>query len=219
MNNLEQANAPVEKGNASSEETLVALNAFIEFYTGKVIHDNCKNLSRDACDQLMQEVAQSTRIKTWLALQERKVEHLKAYIMCIIYHEFISIVRQKSRFVQMLTGENGETVQNSVMFVQDEMLRDPAVVLERRLDVEERMQAFAKATQLLPSRQMQAILCSMIEKVDDIIGFKKVIEDHHIDIEVFVWPDNEADKKLLKASIQPARRKVAQLMGIAFPRK
>ena len=219
MNNLEQANAPVEKGNASSEETLVALNAFIEFYTGKVIHDNCKNLSRDACDQLKQEVAQSTRIKMWSALQERKIEHLKAYTMSIVYHEFISIVRQKSRFVQMLTDEMEGLVQNPVRIAQDEMLRDPAAVLERRLDVEERLEAFAKAVQLLPSRQMQAILCSMIEKVDDIISFKKVIEDHHIDIEVFVWPDNEADKKLLKASIQPARKNIARFMGIILPRK
>src|SRR5438128_406102 len=140
MNNLEKPHQLAEKGNASHEETLIALNAFIEFYAGKVVHDNCKNLSRDARDQLKQEVAQNTRIKIWSALQVRKIEHLKAYTITTVYHELISIVRHKRKNVQMLTDEMEGIEQNSVMVAQDEMLYNPAYVLERRLDVEERLE-------------------------------------------------------------------------------
>src|SRR5207248_2010234 len=103
MNGWMPSTTTAEAESLSSEELLVALNAFIEFYASVIVHSHSRDLAEDALYHLRQEVAQNTRIKLWFALQKREIEHLKAYTMSVVYHEYVSIVRQKQRNVQMLT--------------------------------------------------------------------------------------------------------------------
>jgi len=96
---------------------------------------------------------------------------------------------------------------------------DPAYELEQSLAVEERMEMTADAVQSLHSRQQRAIICSLKERVDDAIHLKNALAARHIDVETIVWPDNKADKQLLKASISAARKNIAQFMSITLPCK
>ena len=219
MTGQEKAAIFPNEASISINETLICLDWFIDFCARKVVHSSSSTFSPDVLYQLKEEVAQNTRIKLWIALQERPIEHIKAYISRVAYHEYISIVRQNKSFVYMLTNEEGEPLQDHVNIVSGEMPGDPASELGQSLAVEERMEMTADAVQSLHSRQQRAIICSLKERVDDAIHLKNALAARHIDVETIVWPDNKADKQLLKASISAARKNIAQFMSITLPCK
>src|SRR5438270_2470340 len=135
MTGQEQAAIFPNEVSISINEILSYLDWFIDYCARKVVHSSSSILSPDVLYQLKEEVAQNTRIKLWIALQERPIEHIKAYISRIAYHEYISIVRQNKSFVYMLTNEEGEPLQDHVNIVSGEMPGDRASELEHSLPV------------------------------------------------------------------------------------
>ena len=183
MNIIEWPTTSSGNCDSSYEEILVKFDAFIVACARKVVHENSKNLSPDVLYRMKEEVAQNTRIKLWLALQKRQIEYIKAYICRIVYHEYISIVRQNSPFVQMLTNENWENLQESVMVTLSETMHDPAYVFEQDIAVNECMAEVVDAVLLLYPCQRRAMICTLEEKIDDPNRLKEAFRARGIDID------------------------------------
>ncbi len=72
----------------------------------------------------------------------------------------------------------------------------------------------AAALSNLAPRQRRAMICMLLDKVDDPLPLKQALKSNHIDASGMCWPSNKAEKRLLQASLPAARRALANLMHI-----
>jgi DNA-directed RNA polymerase specialized sigma24 family protein len=160
----------------------------------------------------LNEMKQNVRIKLWRALQARSIQYPFAYVRTIIINEFNDLGRGRKPLEQIVLDDYGEVNQGQVLVNLSEGWGDPEHALEQREAVESYLDVTVEAISTLPRRQQLAMVCLLLERIDDIIQLKEVFERYQIPIEVEDWPNDKVDKQRLKALISVARRKIAQFI-------
>ncbi len=167
-------------------------------------------VSIDVMDLELDELAQITRCKLWLALQREPIDNIKAYIHCIVYHEVINIIRRHcSRPTQPLkVDEHGELYEGRALIEPGKGMRDPSYELELEETAKDYMLQITKIVKTLPPRQQHVIICLLKDRVDDLLPMIDAFAQHDINIETIQWPTEESDIHKLKASLSAARKKL-----------
>ncbi|HEY6408660.1 MAG TPA: hypothetical protein VIY29_14435, partial [Ktedonobacteraceae bacterium] len=62
--------------------------------------------------------------------------------------------------------------------------------------------------------QRCAMILVLLDKIDDPLPLKQALKSNHIDASGMCWPSNQAEKRVLQASLPAARRNLANLMQI-----
>jgi DNA-directed RNA polymerase specialized sigma24 family protein len=163
---------------------------------------------------VVDELAQKTRIKLWQITQKQHIVNPKPYISCIIRTESIDMMRSYRHALPLPTDEDGELYQGNLLIVLSEGMDDPACELEQKEAATDLIEAVADALLELPPRQNFAMTCSLLERACDVLQFTKALKKRRVNIEMAQWPDDEADTHRLKASVATARRKIAQHMAL-----
>ena len=162
-----------------------------------------------------EDVAQEAFIKLLLSAKKQPIESPKAYIRKIVHTVKIDIARKyKPNLNQAFpTDENGEISEDSLSDVSGMGLNNPETLLEEEEAVEERMQEIVTAIATFHPRQRRATICTLRDRVDDLLQFVDALSTSGIDSEA-QWPAPQPDRQRLQASYAPARRKIAQRMGV-----
>jgi DNA-directed RNA polymerase specialized sigma24 family protein len=164
----------------------------------------------EVLDLEIDELAQITRYKLWLVLRREPITNIKAYIRCIVNHEVINLIRrQKSHSVQpLMVDEQGELCDGRLLIALSEGMRDPSYEIEQEEMAKDCMLQMTEFVEALPPRQKYAIICSLKDRVDDLLQLIDTFMYHDIDIETVRWPTNKHDIQNLKASLSVARKKL-----------
>lgn len=164
------------------------------------------------------DIVQNVLIKFWQALERQPIEHPKSYIQTIVRNEFCDRARKGELAHPLPVDDDGELYMAHVQADESVDLADPAeaYVVEESLDVWLSVTADVVSNHLSP-RQQRAIACLLNEVVDERIPLVRAFEEYDMDIETFVWPHDEDEKRLLKASISAARHNIARLLDVDLP--
>jgi arabinogalactan endo-1,4-beta-galactosidase len=149
------------------------------------------------------------RIKLWHALEEKHIEYPKAYIRTMVRNEFNDLPRRRKAPLSLIFDEDGELYMGDAGGHEGVGMADPADEFEESERMDELMNSTASAVKKLSPRQQQAMIFEINEKIDSSLQFVQSLRKHQIEINMLDWPEDEADKKLLKASLSPARQKMA----------
>ena len=196
------------------EETLARLNTFIVALVERKARYSSNFARPEVFDLEVDEVVQRVRYKFWKALRERHIENPEAYIRSIVRNEFNDLSRKRKEPLPLLTDEDGELYLGDAVELEGRGMTDPAEEYEESESLEELMDSTASAVAKLSPRQQQAMICEMYEKIGSTLQLIQALRKHQVEIKTVDWPEDEADKKLLKASLSPARHKVAKSLGL-----
>ena len=160
------------------------------------------------------ELAQRVRINLWHALQEKNIRNIKAYTRRIVHNEFVNLLRGREPPLPLPMTEDGELWEGNILVTPGEGMADPAFEVEEQEAVAQCTSEAAAAISTLPPRQKDAITALLHERLDNLILAVDSFRQFDIDIEASQWPEEEDEKRLLKASISAARRNVARLLDV-----
>ena len=163
-------------------------------------------------DLEVDETAQRVRIKFWQALVTKRIEFPKAYLRKMVSNEFHDLSRRREQPLSLLTDDDGEWYLGDMEGLEKAWEMDPADEFEERESLDELMDSTLDALAKLAPRQQQAMICDLYEKIDTTLQLIEALREHCVDVKTVEWPENEADKTLLKASLSPARHKIAKYM-------
>jgi len=166
---------------------------------------------------VVDELAQKTRIKLWQATQRQRIKNPRHYIRCIIRTESIDMVRSYKHILPLPTDEDGELYQGDLLVSASEGMDDPAREFEQKEAATDLIEAVADTLRTLPPRQNFAMTCYLLERVCDNRQFTKALKKREVNIEMAQWPYDKAEAHRLKALIATARRKLAQHMALNVP--
>jgi len=196
---------------ADVQETLVRLDPYIVALVHSMAGRLTGFVSQALLDLELDDVAQEVRIRFWMALRVKHIVYPKAYIRRIISNTFNDWLR-KHRYLSLSFDENGEIATGEVLFASKESAADPLEVLEQQENYTELLELTAQSIASMDKarRQQHVAICSLKERVDDLLQFTEALHKHSIDATSFQWPSDEDGEKLLKASLAPARRAIAK---------
>jgi DNA-directed RNA polymerase specialized sigma24 family protein len=164
---------------------------------------------RDEIDELAQRV----RFKLWLTLRKKRINNLRAYIRSVVYTEVINMVRQYQAALPLPLDEDGELYQGNIIATPGEGMQDPAYEIEQEEAIDDYMTEAVEAVVKLPPRQQQAMICSLIDKIDDVLPLIDTLRNHAINIEEVNWPEESDELQRLQASLSIARKKLRKMKG------
>ena len=167
----------------------------------------------EVLDLEIDEIVQRVRIKFYKALLSRHIDHPKSYIRTIVENEFRDLSRKRMPPLPLQTDEDGELYMGDIVVTESEGLSDPQEVVIEEERVSELMEFAAPAISKLPPRQRLAMICKIKEEVGERIEVIDAFVDCFIEIEEFQWPEDEAEKTLLKASLPAARQNLLKAVG------
>jgi DNA-directed RNA polymerase specialized sigma24 family protein len=166
---------------------------------------------------VVDELAQKTRIKLWQATRKQHIINPGPYIKCIIRTESIDMMRSYKHVLPLPADEDGELYQGDLLVSPSEGMDDPASELEQKEAATDLIEVVADILLALPPRQNFAMTCYLLERVSDIRQFTKALKKREVNIEMAQWPYDKADAHRIKASVATARRKIAQHMALGVP--
>ncbi|SRR6266487_433414 len=175
-------------------------------YRGMIASSTLEDLDRD-------ELTQQIRIKIWRALQRGHIETPQAYIKCIAHHEIIDMVRRQKPTLPLPMDEEDELYTGSLLVTPQGDMMDPASEFERKEEEMELLACTVKLVRSLPPRQRQAMISSLLERVDDPLSLMRMFKEYQVDV-VESWPEDKSERLRLQASLSVARKKVEHAMGI-----
>ncbi len=196
------------------EETLVRLNTFIVALVGRKARLSSNFARPEVFDLEVDEMVQRVRCKFWKASQVRRIEHPEAYLRTIVSNEFNDLSRKPRRPLPLLTDDDGELYLGDAQEFEYARTMDPADEFEESESLDELMDSAAAAVSKLSPRQQQAMICELNEKIGATLQLIQALRNHRVEVETVDWPADEADKKLLKASLSPARHKMVECLGL-----
>ncbi len=161
-------------------------------------------------DMEADELVQRVRIKFWQALNKYHIEYPRAYLKRIIYSEFSDMKRQQNAHPPLPLDESWVGCQLD----QFENAPDPADEIEQRLEGEELLEGIIQMILHLPPRQRTAIICFLLDQIDDPAYLTALFKAHKVNIEALQWPHSKAERKLLQASLYIARQTLARNLHI-----
>lgn len=161
----------------------------------------------ETLDLDVSEIAQKTRIKLWLAAQKGPIQNPYAYVRKIVYHEAVNMVRANKNTQPIQVDDDGELRQDTLRY-QPLGSDDPAYEVEQDEQLAEYVERAATAIEELPKRQRQAMLCSLRERIDDILPLLPACREHKLDIMEAHWPEEKDERHRLKALLSISRKKL-----------
>lgn len=177
------------------------------------IHIEVEKRASNLSPEKVNEIKQNVRIKLWRALQQRVIQNPVAYTRVIIKSVFGDLGRESKRLYSLSCDDYGEVIQGSALVNLSEGWDNPEYIVEQEETTAHRLQVIVEAISLLPPRQRQAIVCSLLQRIDNATQLKKVFELYQVPIEMEDWPDDPEEVQRLKALVSIARRKIAQFMN------
>jgi RNA polymerase sigma factor (sigma-70 family) len=166
-------------------------------------------VSRDLLDLETDEVVQRVRIQLWYALQRTAIEKPKAYVRRMVRNEVLQLIRRNKSTTPLLLDHDGELFQGNPLSIGTRA-EDPAEQVEEDFTATHSLESVLDAINEFPPRQRDAMLMSMKESVDDILGLQKACEVRHIELECINWPEDQKAKLLLRASLSVGRRRLRE---------
>ena len=156
------------------------------------------------------DVAQEAFIKLLLISEKQPIKSHNAYIRRIVHTIVVDSLRKfKPHLYHALPiDEEGEIREGNLIVTQSAELGDPEVIFEQKEAVEELMDELMDVVSELRPRQMHSTICTLKDRVDDLIQFVDALQEKGIDSEL-QWPLGKTERQRLQASYSPAKRKVA----------
>ena len=168
----------------------------------------------DTFDFDLNELTQTMRIRLWKACQKQVIDNPRAYIRKIASTAAVDLVRHHKPSVYLSAALNGEPgPDNSRLAQTGILLQDPAHEIELEEIESTLLSKLVEPILGLPPRQKQAMLCSLKEHQNDVPALIQALKDKGIDFETLYWPEEEHEKRLLKASLSVARKKLRGLLS------
>ncbi len=194
---------------ASIEEILEQNDPFIVAHVRERVCQDPALMRAVTRDTEIDDLAQQVRIKFWHALEEKEITYPKAYIRRIVNSEIVDMMRRlKLPPVALPEDEEGEIYAGKVLVTPSEEMADPAEVVEQQEAVTCRMREVAGAVVKLPVRQQHAMICTLRDRVDNLLLLMDAFERQGYDLKRWEWPEMKREKVLLQASLSYARRSV-----------
>ena len=109
--------------------------------------------------------------------------------------------------------EDGEIQEDNLVVIPGAELGDPEAILEEKEAVEELMGELVDVVSELRPRQMHSTICTLKDRVDDLLQFVDALQEKGIESEL-QWPLGTTERQRLQASYSPAKRKVASFIGV-----
>jgi len=196
-----------------SDERSEHINETLEQYDAFIVAQVRERVCQDPAlmravmrDLEIDDLAQLVRIKFWHALQEKEITYPKAYIRRIVNSEIVDMMRRlKLPLVALPEDEEGEIYCGKVLVSPSEGMADPAEVVEQQEAETCRMREVAEAVVKLPERQQHAMICTLGERVDNLLLLADSFEQCGCDMRRWEWPQMKREKVLLQASLSYAR--------------
>ena len=162
-----------------------------------------------------EDVAQEVFMKLWIISQKQLIENPKAYIRRIVHTTVVDMVRKfKPHLYQALpVDEDGEIQEGNLVVIPGAELGDPEAILEEKEAAEELMGELVDVVSELRPRQMHSTICTLKDRVDDLLQFVDALQEKGIESEL-QWPLGTTERQRLQASYSPAKRKVASYIGV-----
>jgi DNA-directed RNA polymerase specialized sigma24 family protein len=213
--NLEHLGGVSEKKcNVNIEEILVRFDAYIVILVQHKARHSSNIAQPDIVDLEIDEIIQRVRIKLWIALLTKEIEHQKAYIRSIVSNEFNDLGRRRKLPLPLPVDEDGELYMGNVLVNQGEGLADPSVEFEKQEMMDDLMEFTAQVVTVLPPRMKQAMINHLNDQVDNLLRLTEAFERRKVNIKTMNWSDDPIETKRLKASISPARHIIARRVGL-----
>jgi RNA polymerase sigma factor (sigma-70 family) len=201
--------APPSNQEETNEAILKRFDYYIVYHARSLVHRYSTSANPELLDEA-DELVQRTRIKFWQMLNKSHIEYPRAYLKRIIYTEFSDMKRQQKTHPPLSLDEDWPGNQ----LEQLENAPDPADEVEQRLEGEEFTQEVIQLILHLPPRQRSAIICLLLDQIDDPAHLADMFKKHKLNVEVSQWPNGKAEKKLLQASLYIARQTLAKNLHI-----
>ncbi len=146
------------------------------------------------------DLAQETCIKLWLISRKHSIQSPKAYIRWLVQSVKVDMLRKyKIQGYQALpVNEDGELQEGHLLVTQSLELGDPETILEQDESFDELLEVLLEAVADLHPRQQQASVCTLRDRVDDLLGFVDALQAKGIESEV-QWPEDKVDHQRLQA--------------------
>lgn len=189
------------------EGTLRRLDGYIISRVQRLGRCYSRDIHPAVLDLELDEIIQRVRIKLWQALEKRDIHYPYAYIKLIIQSEFIDMKRRKKPYLSLSTDEG--LIHDEVEIAARHMA-DPAETMAQEIDASTCLKEMTQAVLALPPRQQYAIICSLKERVDDLRQLIEAFKEQKMDIQAIQWPAGKAEKRLLHASLVPAKKTLAK---------
>ncbi|MFL5654277.1 MAG: RNA polymerase sigma factor [Ktedonobacteraceae bacterium] len=173
-------------------------------------------ICRDVSDADLQDIAQ----EAWVSFSRKSngdIDNSEAYITQIIRNKFRDHLRQEKRRSRLPTISLSAYAENpgiELAAISGAGLINPANELDDQMEKIDFLNNLAAALPKLAPRQRRAMICTLLDKVDDPLPLKQALKSNHVDASGMCWPSNKAEKRLLQASLPAARRALANLMHI-----
>lgn len=191
-----------------TEEFLEQYDTFILSQARKNVFDTRKLFHPDVLDMEIDDLAQKTRIKLWQARQKQQIEKPKAYISRIAHNESVSMIRQHKPVSSLPLDEDGELYQGNFIGTFGREIPDPLYELEQKESDLLSLDTTIDAISTLPQCQQHAMICSLKEKVDDLLTFLDICREHNIDAETIHRPGSSDEVQAQRSSMTVARKKL-----------
>lgn len=192
------------------ELSLHHLDGYIVSQVHRLGHCYARDFHPAVLDLELDEIVQRVRIKFWQALEKRDIHYPHAYIKLIIQSEFIDMKRRKKGYLSLPIDE--EFIQAEAEIAAPHTA-DPAETMVQQMDTSMRLKELIQAVLALPSRQQYAVICTLKDRVDDLKQLTEAFRAYKMDIQAIQWPAGKAEKRLLYASLAPAKKALAQSLG------
>jgi DNA-directed RNA polymerase specialized sigma24 family protein len=190
----------------SSNEILEDLDRDIDKLASRIVPRNV--VPSKVLNYEVDELAQNTRIKLWLALQRNQIINPRAYAKCITYTESVDVVRRYRKISLALVDDYIDLDQRGIIPASGQGMQDPAVEYEQKETAVAFAEAIVKGVLSLPPRQQYAMLCILKNSVADIQPLMDALLKYGLDLEAVHWPQDRNELNKLRASCSIARGKL-----------
>ena len=196
------------------QDILVRFDTYIVMLVQKKAFQSSNIARPEVLDLEIDEIVQTVRIKFWLALQKKEIEHHKAYLRSIVSNVFSDLGRRRKAPLPLPTDEDGELYMGNILVNESKELADPAIAFEKDEVMDNLMDLTAQVVVDLPPRMQLAMINHLKDQVDNLILLTEAFEKYKVTIKSTKWPDDVTDSKRLKASLSPARHMIALRVGL-----
>jgi RNA polymerase sigma factor (sigma-70 family) len=168
-------------------------------------------------DADLQDIAQEAWVSYSRRSEKGDIDNPEAYIAKIIRNKFRDYIRKEKRRFPLPTIPLSVLAENpkvDYMSFSGQGLFNPVNALDDQVEKMDFLNNLAFVLPKVAPRQRRAIICTLLDKVDDPLQLEQALKSNHIDVSEMCWPSNNAEKRLLQASLPAARRSLAYLLNI-----
>ena len=211
MQHTSSSTASSQTSKLDTNEWLEEHDLYIRSQARAQVNRKRNMLHPDAREMEIDDLAQQTRIKIWLGQQKTTISNPKAYIRRVVHNESVTMIRQYKPTTSLPVDEEGELYACESLF-HSTATQDPSGVIEQEEAEQFYRRETVHAISTLPTRQRQAMLCALKERVDDLLAWHNMCKDYNINMDVIEWPKNGKALQSMRSSLSAARNKLRPML-------